>query len=233
MAWLAKRCRQVESTDYCPTSPLHLTKAWVGFVRDQFTSSCSCSLFVYAVLCADLSIEQCVFLYSDINECAAVPRVCSHFCENLFGSFRCSCPVGHNLTSDNKTCEGESLWRVAWHLFCDTHVTCERIKPWSNNLNICWVMLRPCRVKRLQHFENKRIVEKMLRQRGCQTASISALNKCWPFNRGLTNALVHVLQISHVSFRKTCTRTRFPLYFVKAPILSFSRLNLIFDKIIY
>ena len=42
-------------------------------------------------------------------------------------------------------------------------------KPQSNGLNICWVMLRdvekPCCVKRLQHFENKRNVEKMLRQR--------------------------------------------------------------------
>lgn len=41
----------------------------------------------------------------DINECAAIPRICSHFCENLFGSFRCWCPVGYNLSSDNKTCD--------------------------------------------------------------------------------------------------------------------------------
>lgn len=41
----------------------------------------------------------------DIDECAAVPRVCSHFCQNFFGSFRCSCPGGYALSSDNKTCE--------------------------------------------------------------------------------------------------------------------------------
>ena len=45
-------------------------------------------------------------LISDTNECAAIPRICSHFCENLFGSFRCWCPEGYNLSSDNKTCDG-------------------------------------------------------------------------------------------------------------------------------
>ena len=43
----------------------------------------------------------------------------------------------------------------------------------------CWEMLRPCRVKRLQHFENKINVEKMLKQKGFQTASTSALDKSW------------------------------------------------------
>lgn len=59
------------------------------------------------VLCCD----------SDINECSAVQRVCSHFCENLLGSFLCSCPVGHALSSDNRTCEGEALSSVLWY-FC-------------------------------------------------------------------------------------------------------------------
>jgi len=56
---------------------------------------------------------MCRFFYLDINECAAVPQVCSHFCENIFGSFRCSCSAGHVLSSDNKTCAGEVLRRVA------------------------------------------------------------------------------------------------------------------------
>ncbi|KAL9989079.1 hypothetical protein ACROYT_G003587 [Oculina patagonica] len=55
--------------------------------------------------CPDGLVEHPSSQYcQDINECAAVPRVCSHFCENIFGSFRCSCPVGHALSSDNKTC---------------------------------------------------------------------------------------------------------------------------------
>ena len=91
------------------------------------------------------------------------------------------------------------------------------VKPESNCL-IGWVMLRDVdtmpyqtasttsqqmrcvgagtenkeRVKRLQYFEIKRNVEKMLRQtvlkiveRGCQTASTSALKKCWDRLLGL------------------------------------------------
>lgn len=49
----------------------------------------------------DTSTQFCL----DINECTAVPRICSHFCDNLFSSFRCLCPGGYTLSSDNKTCD--------------------------------------------------------------------------------------------------------------------------------
>ena len=53
---------------------------------------------------------------SDLNECSAVPRLCSHFCENFFGSFRCSCPMGYALSSDNKTCEGK-VFKSVYYCF--------------------------------------------------------------------------------------------------------------------
>ena len=59
-------------------------------------------------MCAALQ-HFCYVSYSDVNECTADPSVCSHFCINLFASFRCSCPLGHVLSSNNRTCEGEAL----------------------------------------------------------------------------------------------------------------------------
>ena len=66
------------------------------------------ALDLFVCLFVSLVFNDFVCCNSDINECSAVQRVCSHFCENLFGSFLCSCPTGHALSSDNKTCEGEA-----------------------------------------------------------------------------------------------------------------------------
>ena len=76
---------------------------------------CQLSLF-FALFLSDLTF------ISDINECTAVPRICSHFCDNLFSSFRCLCPGGYTLSSDNKTCDGtlvKNWWSggiTAFHL---------------------------------------------------------------------------------------------------------------------
>ena len=42
----------------------------------------------------------------DINECQLNDHGCSDTCENSVGSFSCTCPEGHILMHDMKTCEG-------------------------------------------------------------------------------------------------------------------------------
>ncbi len=43
----------------------------------------------------------------DVNECADNNGNCSHFCQNLFGDYRCTCRPGFKLIADKKTCLGK------------------------------------------------------------------------------------------------------------------------------
>lgn len=41
----------------------------------------------------------------DINECELYPnKLCSHICVNTVGSYRCECPNGYSLHTDESTC---------------------------------------------------------------------------------------------------------------------------------
>lgn len=44
-----------------------------------------------------------IFL-SDINECASDSNLCNQRCNNVMGSFQCSCDEGYSLANDRKTC---------------------------------------------------------------------------------------------------------------------------------
>ena len=44
-------------------------------------------------------------LFADIDECAR--GFCSHGCQNLIGSFKCTCRAGFRLSADGTTCFGE------------------------------------------------------------------------------------------------------------------------------
>ncbi|XP_014274874.2 fibulin-5 isoform X1 [Halyomorpha halys] len=43
---------------------------------------------------------QCI----DVDECAEQQGLCSHYCDNRFGSYRCRCKPGFKLNVDNRTC---------------------------------------------------------------------------------------------------------------------------------
>ena len=46
-------------------------------------------------------------LHLDKNECLKNNGNCSHFCFNERGSYRCGCPLGYSLKSDEIQCEGK------------------------------------------------------------------------------------------------------------------------------
>ena len=48
------------------------------------------------------------FYISDINECLNNTGGCAEGCVNTFGSYYCTCSVGHTLQADNRSCAG--MW---------------------------------------------------------------------------------------------------------------------------
>lgn len=45
-------------------------------------------------------------LFTDIDECAEIPGLCrGGRCLNTEGSYKCECPIGHELSSDKDSCK--------------------------------------------------------------------------------------------------------------------------------
>ena len=59
-------------------------------------------------------VKKCVVLIikdsyvTDVNECAVHNGGCAHICENLDGSFKCSCREGFKLHLNGKDCIGKN-----------------------------------------------------------------------------------------------------------------------------
>lgn len=71
-----------------------------GFNLKSNNRDCKGSLEIisYSVSYTDLSL--------DVNECLVQKGGCDHRCNNVVGSFQCSCRRGYYLESDLKTCTG-------------------------------------------------------------------------------------------------------------------------------
>ena len=56
-------------------------------------------------------IIKYVFLLTitDINECELEADGCQHICNNVDGSFHCTCYPGYTLNTDSETCTGEFI----------------------------------------------------------------------------------------------------------------------------
>jgi len=44
----------------------------------------------------------------DVNECETKAARCQHGCVKTVGSFQCTCPPGYRLSSNRRTCQGQS-----------------------------------------------------------------------------------------------------------------------------
>ena len=49
----------------------------------------------------------CFFFVSDVNECQTDHHGCEQTCNNLPGSYNCSCDTGFMLNNDSRTCSGK------------------------------------------------------------------------------------------------------------------------------
>lgn len=43
----------------------------------------------------------------DIDECEEMASMCAFRCQNLPGTFKCTCPYGYSLATDGRHCEGK------------------------------------------------------------------------------------------------------------------------------
>lgn len=93
--------------------PLHL---WAG-VRHLWQGQQHLHWYDCPVTTSDIHIYMqdincvCVLFTLDIDECelfhnGQAGRLCLHACVNTPGGYRCSCPVGYNVTRDGRSCKG-------------------------------------------------------------------------------------------------------------------------------
>lgn len=65
---------------------------------------------MYACIKHDKWVCVCVCLwFVDLDECVEGLHECQQVCENTFGSHRCSCSLGFQLSSNGMSCTGESF----------------------------------------------------------------------------------------------------------------------------
>ena len=62
--------------------------------------------------------DHCMFICTDVNECATDNGGCSQTCTNNNGSYTCSCPAGYTTPDNGVTCDGMLV---------------NKIRLWSNN----------------------------------------------------------------------------------------------------
>ncbi|XP_062596320.1 serine-rich adhesin for platelets-like, partial [Saccostrea cucullata] len=100
-------------------------------------------------------------LCPNIDECITNISGCSHICNDISGSFYCTCPDGYKLTTDHKTCEN-CIVTNTWGgncttpcncgvgaSSCDPLIGCRCLPGWTGTLcelNINECLTTPCNV---------------------------------------------------------------------------------------
>ena len=59
-------------------------------------------------------------IISDIDECRTGEHSCQQLCNNLPGTYNCSCDTGFMLNNDSRNCTGRILGRMTFY----DHVSC-------------------------------------------------------------------------------------------------------------
>jgi len=55
----------------------------------------------------------------DVDECRTGEHNCQQLCNNLLGTYNCSCNTGFMLDNDSRTCSGKHLGRVNFVIHFD------------------------------------------------------------------------------------------------------------------
>lgn len=112
------KCSSITLHHNAGDHPLHLWARihhlWQGQQHLHGCDTCSvpatdryCLVFIW-----DVTVYAMIF--SDIDECelfhnGQAGRLCLHTCVNTPGGYRCTCPVGYNVTRDGRSCKGALL----------------------------------------------------------------------------------------------------------------------------
>jgi len=75
-------------------------------------------------------------LISDIDECRTGGHSCQQVCNNLPGTYNCSCDTGFMLNNDSRTCSGRNLGRVIFYDYVSFIVHCLSVIKSINCQNI-------------------------------------------------------------------------------------------------
>ena len=83
------------------------------------------------VVCCSVSHQYT----SDIDECALRISGCNQICNNSIGSYVCSCYLGYQISSNNKTCTGKQIWQLQVLTMVlrekdHVHVLCHKCAKW-------------------------------------------------------------------------------------------------------
>lgn len=84
--------------------------------------------------------------FADIDECERNPLLCrGGTCVNTEGSFRCDCPLGHELSPSQEECLGEFQLRVIIFILENGYFCCENFRSLARvgprNLLNKWMLL--------------------------------------------------------------------------------------------
>ena len=105
------RCSIVQGTTHCTCEAGYTIS---GRDSNICTGTTNTLRLIHTLVCFYIGCLLCVcvvFFCLDIDECelfhnGQAGKLCLHACVNTPGGYRCTCPVGYNVTRDGRSCRG-------------------------------------------------------------------------------------------------------------------------------